>query len=121
MINARAETVAKRSAYRAALRYDRCLVPAGGFYEWRATDHGTQPNLIHLPEEPLFTFAGLYDTWHSPDGSELRTYTMITCEANALMAPIHNRMPVILPRAAEVAWLGPCRRLVVIPSTHTTT
>jgi putative SOS response-associated peptidase YedK len=106
-INARAETVAERPAYRAALRYHRCLVPANGFYEWRATRRGKQPYFIHLSDEPLFAFAGLYDIWYSPDGSELRTYTIITCEANALMAPIHNRMPVILPRDAEAAYLDP--------------
>jgi putative SOS response-associated peptidase YedK len=80
MINARAETVAERPAYRAALRYHRCLVPATGYYEWQATARGKQPYYIHLADEPLFAFAGLYDTWHSPDGTELRTYTIITCE-----------------------------------------
>jgi putative SOS response-associated peptidase YedK len=106
-INARAETVAERPAYRAALRYHRCLVPANGFYEWRTTGRGKQPYFIHLPGEPLFAFAGLYDVWHSPDGTELRTYTILTCAPNDLMAPIHNRMPVILPRESEAAWLDP--------------
>jgi putative SOS response-associated peptidase YedK len=117
MINARAETVAERPAYRAALRYHRCLVPAGGFYEWRATAHGKQPYFIHLRDEPLFAFAGLYDVWHGPDGSELRTYTILTCEANELLAPIHHRMPVMLPRDAEPAWLDPqeTRAAAVLP------
>ncbi len=106
-INARAETVAERPAYRSALRYHRCLVPAGGFYEWRSTPGGKQPYFIHLRDERLFAFAGLYEIWHSPDGSELRTYTIITCPPNQLMAPLHNRMPVILPREAEAAWLDP--------------
>jgi putative SOS response-associated peptidase YedK len=116
-INARAETVAERPAYRAALRYHRCLVPASGFYEWRATPRGKQPYFIHLPDEPLFAFAGLYDIWHSPDGSELPTYTIITCAPNELMAPLHNRMPVILARDAEAAWLDPgeTRAAAVLP------
>lgn len=106
-INARAETVAERPAYRAALRYHRCLVPATGYYEWQRTAHGKQPWYIHLSDEPVFAFAGLYDIWHSPDGSELRSYTILTTAANELMAPIHDRMPVILPREAEAAWLDP--------------
>jgi putative SOS response-associated peptidase YedK len=106
-INARAETVAERPSFRGPLRYHRCLVPASGFYEWRKTHRGKQPYYIHLPAEPLFAFAGLYDTWHAPDGSELWTYTIITTEANALMAPIHDRMPVILPQEVEAAWLDP--------------
>ena len=116
-INAHAETVAERPAYRAALRYHRCLVPASGFYEWRPTPRGRQPYFIHLPGEPLFAFAGLYDIWYSPDGSELRTYTIITCQPNALMAPIHNRMPVILARDAEAVWLDPqeTRTAAVLP------
>lgn len=117
MINARAETVAERPAYRSALRYHRCLVPANGFYEWRAVSHGKQPYFIHLREKPLFAFAGLYEIWHSPDGSELRTYAILTCQPNQLMAPIHNRMPVILPREAETAWLDPeeTRAAAVLP------
>jgi putative SOS response-associated peptidase YedK len=117
MINAQAETVAERPAYRAALRYHRCLVPASGFYEWQATPRGKQPYYVHLADEPLFAFAGLYETWHSPDGTELRTYTILTCEANAFLAPIYHRMPVILPREAESAWLDPreTRAAVVLP------
>ncbi len=116
-INARAETVAERPAYRAAFRYRRCLVPASGFYEWAKAPHGKQPYFIHLPDEPLFAFAGLYDVWHSPDGSELRTYTILTCAPNRLMASLHHRMPVILPRAAEAVWLDPheTRAAAVLP------
>jgi putative SOS response-associated peptidase YedK len=111
-INARAETVAERPAYRSAIRYHRCLVPANGFYEWCATRQGKQPYFIHLPGEPLFAFAGLYEIWHSPDGSELRSYAIITCQPNQLMAAIHNRMPVILPGEAEAAWLDPAETRV---------
>jgi putative SOS response-associated peptidase YedK len=106
-INARSETVAERPAYRAAFRYRRCLVPAGGFYAWRRTPHGQQPYFIHVPDEPLFAFAGLWESWHGPDGDELRTYTILTTTPNALVASIHDRMPVILPREVEDRWLDP--------------
>jgi putative SOS response-associated peptidase YedK len=117
MINARAETLAERPTYRAALRYHRCLVPANGYYEWRTTPAGREPYVVHLPDEPLLAFAGLSDVWYSPDGGEGRTYTIITCEPNAVMAPIHNRMPAILPREAEAAWLDPAetRAAAVLP------
>ncbi len=76
-----------------------------------------QVRFIHLPKGPLFALTGMYDVWHSPDAGELRTHTIITCEANTLMAPIHNRMPVILPRDAEAAWLDPqeTRAAAVLP------
>jgi putative SOS response-associated peptidase YedK len=104
-INARSETVAERPAYRAAFRYRRCLVPASGFYEWRKTPRGKVPYFIHLPNEPLFAFAGLWESWHGPEGDELRTFTILTTTPNALMAPLHDRMPVILPRELEAVWL----------------
>jgi putative SOS response-associated peptidase YedK len=106
-INARAETVAERPAYRAAFRYRRCLVPASGLYEWARTAHGKVPYFIRLPREPLFAFAGLWESWYGPDGDELHTYTILTTTPNTLMAPIHVRMPVILPREAEGRWLDP--------------
>ena len=105
LIHAHAETVAAHPAYRAALRYHRCLVPANGYYVWRATGHGKEPYFVHLRDEPLFAFAGLYAVWYSPDGTELRTYTILTCAPNSLIVPTQSRMPVILPRAAEAAWL----------------
>src|SRR5437763_1791047 len=78
-LSATADSVATRPAYRAALRYHRCLVPANGFYAWRATPHGKQPYFVHLPDDPLFAFAGLYAVCYSPDGTELRSYAIITC------------------------------------------
>lgn len=107
MINARAETVAEKPAYRRAFRTQRCLVPASGFYEWRRTEQGKQPYFIHLADAPLFAFAGLYDTWRDPAGAEIQTYTIITTAANDLMAPIHDRMPVILDPDDEDLWLDP--------------
>lgn len=106
-INARAETVAERRTYRGPLRHQRCLVPASGFYEWQRTEHGKVPHWIYLPDAPLFAFAGLWETWQDPEGDEILSYTIITCEPNALMAKIHNRMPVILRRDDEAQWLNP--------------
>jgi putative SOS response-associated peptidase YedK len=107
MINARAETVAEKPAFRRPLRSQRCLVPASGFFEWKREGDGKTPHFIHLPDEPLFAFAGLYDVWRDPDGQSVQSYTILTTEANAVMAPIHNRMPVILRREDEEEWLDP--------------
>ena len=104
-INARAETVSTSPTYRTPFRSRRCLVPASGFYEWQATKDGKQPYFIHLKDESLFAFAGLYDVWRDDEGKELLTYTIITTTPNSLMAPIHNRMPVILKREDEDVWL----------------
>jgi putative SOS response-associated peptidase YedK len=107
-INARAETVAAKPAFRKAFRSQRCLVPASGFYEWQKTPRGTQPYWISVKGESLVAFAGLWDAWQDPQtGDELHTYTILTCGPNALMEPIHNRMPVILERDAEAVWLDP--------------
>ena len=107
MINARAETVAEKPAFRRAFRARRCLVPASGFYEWQRGARGKTPYYIHLPDMPLFAFAGLHETWRGPDGAELRTYTIITTAANDLMAPLHDRMPAILAPDDEETWLDP--------------
>jgi putative SOS response-associated peptidase YedK len=107
MMNARAETVAEKPSYRRPLRRQRCLVPATGFFEWQQTQNGKQPYYFHLRDEDLFAFAGLFDTWRDPQGRPLETYTIITIAANELLAPIHERMPVILPRDAEALWLDP--------------
>ena len=82
-------------------------MPASGFFEWQKLPHEKLPLFIHLTDQPLFAFAGLYEVWKGRDGTELRTYTIITTEPNDLMAPIHNRMPVILPRQLEEQWLQP--------------
>jgi putative SOS response-associated peptidase YedK len=107
MINARAETVAEKPAFRRLLRSQRCLVPASGFYEWKREGDGKTPHFIHLPDEPLFAFAGLYDIWRDPDGQAVKTYTILTTAPNDLMSEIHNRMPVILRREDEDDWLDP--------------
>ena len=107
-INARAETLAEKPSFRQLLDRRRCLVLADSFYEWQATSAGKVPHRILLRDEQPFAFAGLWDEWLDRSTGELRpTFTIITTEPNALMAGIHNRMPVILPdRAAEQAWLN---------------
>jgi putative SOS response-associated peptidase YedK len=105
MINARAETLAEKPSFKRLLRKRRCLVVADGFYEWKQ-EHGSKtPMYITLKDQEPFAFAGLWDSWQSPTGQELRTCTIITTEPNELMASIHNRMPVILPRQASELWL----------------
>ena len=107
-INARAETLAEKPSFRQLLDRRRCLVLADSFYEWQATPAGKVPHRILLRDEQSFAFAGLWDEWLDRSTGELHpTFTIITTEPNALMAGIHNRMPVILPnRAAEQAWLN---------------
>ena len=106
LINARAETIAEKPSFRGLLKGKRCLVPASGFYEWKKDGARKTPFYIRLRESPVFAFAGLYDVWHDPQGEGYATYTIITTEPNELMAPIHNRMPVILNRDDEIRWLS---------------
>jgi putative SOS response-associated peptidase YedK len=110
MINARAEAVAILPAFRDAFKVRRCIIPASGFYEWVQTDAAKQPYAIVPEGEPLFAFAGLWESWRDRAAGEsaerIRTCAIITGEPNELVAPIHNRMPVILPREAWAQWLG---------------
>jgi putative SOS response-associated peptidase YedK len=109
MINARAETVAEKPAFRAAFRQRRCLIPADGFFEWQKTPDGSkQPYLMARPDGEPFTMAGLWELWQPPGTDEpLETCTIITTEANETVAPIHHRMPVILSASDREAWLDP--------------
>ena len=111
MINARAETLAEKPSFRTALTRRRCLIPADGFYEWQAPAEGTKggktPTYLHRRDSGLFAFAGLWDEWHAPDGSPLRSCTIITTTPNAVAAQIHDRMPVILRPDDEAFWLDP--------------
>ncbi len=108
-LNARAETVWEKPAFRQAARQRRCLVPADGFYEWRAFNGKKYPYYIYLRDKTVFSFAGLWEKWVDPaTGEILKTYTILTTAANPLMEKIHNtkkRMPVILPRECERDWL----------------
>src|SRR5215470_13257767 len=109
MINARAETLAEKSSFKKLLHNRRCVIVADGFYEW-AQQPGTKsktPMYITLKNHEPFAFAGLWDSWHTPSGQQLRTCTIITTEPNALMATIHNRMPALLLPDALNSWLNP--------------
>ena len=105
MINARAETVAERPAFRAALRLRRCLVLADGYYEWRRDGRGRTPFRVALTSGEPFAFAGLWETWRNPAGQSITSCTILTTTANEILSSIHDRMPVILNREAETLWL----------------
>jgi putative SOS response-associated peptidase YedK len=109
LFNARAETAGERNAFRAALRHRRCLIPASGFYEWQKRGKGrSQPFLVTARDGGLFAFAGLMETFLAADGSEIDTATILTTSANAALADIHERMPVIVPPGGYARWLD-CR------------
>ncbi len=107
LINARAETVAEKPAFRSAFRQRRCLVLADGFYEWQQQEQKKQkqPFYFCLSDERPFAFAGLWEHWKGEDGEEIESCTLLTTEANELMQPIHNRMPVILDPKDYDLWL----------------
>jgi putative SOS response-associated peptidase YedK len=109
-INARAETVAEKPAFRTAFKKRRCLIPADGFYEWQRIGAGKQPYNIGLKGDEPFAFAGLWESWNDPDTREqVLTCSIITTTPNELTAPIHERMPVILPKERRAACLEPGR------------
>ncbi len=110
MINARAETLAEKPSFRNAFKYRRCLILADGFYEWQAHEERGKvtktPMYIRLKSGDPFAFAGLWEQWHAPDGSEVLSCAIITTEPNDFMKTIHNRMPVILPKDSYPQWLN---------------
>jgi putative SOS response-associated peptidase YedK len=114
LINARSETVTEKPSFRAAFKRRRCLIVADGFYEWqklepesgtKKTSAKKQPYYFHLTDHQPFGFAGLWEHWQSPAGDQIESCTILTTNANELMQPIHDRMPVILPAAAYQDWL----------------
>ena len=107
-INAKAETVAKNPAFREAIKNRRCLVPADAFYEWQKLDAKTkQPYAIALKSGELYALAGLWERWRDPKTRDpLETFTIITTDPNELVEPLHNRMPVIIPRRDYTRWLA---------------
>lgn len=109
LINARSETVAEKASFRTSLKYQRCLVFADGFFEWRSVlgQRTKIPTYIRMESGILFAFAGLFAHWQGADGTELTTSTIITTAAGRQLAPIHHRMPVILPTASFGPWLDP--------------
>ncbi len=107
LINARAETVAQKPAFRDAFKQHRCLVLADSYYEWQAGANGKTPYRFVLDSGEPFAFAGLWAEWKDANGDPLRSFTLITTSPNATTAPVHNRMPVILRPEAEARWLDP--------------
>lgn len=107
LINARAETVAEKPAFRTPFIKHRCLVLSDGFYEWDKKSAQHIPYRVILKGQKPFVFAGLCDYWKDDKGNEVRSFAIITTEANSLVSKVHDRMPVILPREAEEEWLDP--------------
>ena len=107
MINARAETISEKPAFRHAFKTQRCLIVADGFFEWKQEDNRKLPMYIRLSSGKVFSFAGLYNIWTSPEGAVMYTCTIVTTEANQLVKSFHDRMPVILPKNEEGLWLDP--------------
>jgi putative SOS response-associated peptidase YedK len=105
IINVRAESFVEKHTFRKSLREKRCLIPATGFYEWKAEGGKKQPYYIQVSDEPLFSFAGIWSEDKDKVGETVRTFAIITTEANEFMRTIHDRMPVILPREREMSWL----------------
>src|SRR5262249_41276153 len=107
LINARAETVAEKPAFRSAFKHRRCLIPADGFFEWKNEGGRKQPYYITLQDGGLFALAGLWEEWHSGAGEVMPSCTIITTEANEVVRPLHERMPVILEVTGYADWLDP--------------
>lgn len=107
MFNARAETIAEKPSFKNAFKRHRCLIVADGFYEWEKLGRVKKPFYFSLQSNEPFGFAGLYDTWISPDHQQINTCTIITTEPNELIRPIHDRMPVILSKDQEAIWIDP--------------
>lgn len=107
MINARAETASEKPSFKNALKRRRCLIIADGFYEWQRQDGKKQPYYFRLESGQPFAFAGLWENWHSSEGETITSCTILTTEANDLLRPIHDRMPVILDAKDYDTWLDP--------------
>ncbi len=106
LINARSETAAEKPSFRAALKNQRCLVVADGFYEWKNTPDGKAPHWIHFEDRRPFAFAGLWESWKSPDRETFHSCTILTTRPNTVVAPIHDRMPVILDPSVYDEWMA---------------
>lgn len=108
LINARSETVIEKASFKTSFKKKRCLIPADGFYEWKKEGKLKQPYLIHRKDAKPFAFAGLWSIWRDPErGQPVETFTILTTDANDLMRPLHDRMPVILDRENFDFWLDP--------------
>jgi len=128
LINARAEAAPQKPAFRAAFRHRRCLVPADGFYEWKSGKGKKHSYLVSMADGSTFAFAGLWEKWRSTEGEIIESCTVLTTDANDLLRPIHDRMPVVLAEENYDAWLDSAARqpelllplLVAYPSEHMT-
>jgi putative SOS response-associated peptidase YedK len=107
MINARAETAAEKPAFRAAFRRRRCLVPADGFYEWKPHPKRRRPHHVRLAAGELFSLAGLFEAWKSPEGEAIESCTLLTTAANAVVGALHDRMPIVVDPEHYPRWLDP--------------
>jgi len=107
MVNARSETAASKPAFRGPMRHHRCLIPADGFFEWKGARGAKHPYYFRRPGRDPFCFAGIFDHWGAADGSEIESAAILTTAANDFMAPIHDRMPVVIPASAYDRWLDP--------------
>ena len=105
LINARGESVLEKPAFRAAMKYRRCLIPADGFYEWQKAGDRKRPFYVRGKDGGPLAYAGLWESWHGPNGEELETAAIVTTRANGTLAPIHERMPVVVPPEAFDLWL----------------
>src|SRR6516162_7048727 len=105
IINARAETVRDKPSFRSAFKQRRCLIPVSGFYEWKRTAKPKQPYFVCPRDRGLFSFAGLWESWHDQEGEVIDSCTILTTSANELMQSIHDRMPVSLDPASDDVWL----------------
>lgn len=108
LINARCETLEEKPSFRESFRSRRCLVPADSFYEWKKLNKNSkQPYRIKLIKEPYFFFAGIFDSWLSPDQKVVKSFSILTTEPNEVVKDIHNRMPVIIDKSQKDLWLNP--------------
>jgi putative SOS response-associated peptidase YedK len=109
LINARGESLSDKPAFRAAMRYRRCLFPADGFYDWRREGARASPHYVRPKAGGPMALAGLWENWMGPHGEEVETAVIVTTRANRMLAPIHPRMPVIVPPEAFDLWLDSAR------------
>ena len=107
MINSRVETLAEKHTYDKELKEGRCLIPASGFFEWKKEKDSKVPMYIHLKKREMFALAGISSDWTAPDGTILKTCSIITTTPNSFMQAIHDRMPAILPKEMESEWINP--------------
>ena len=112
-INARSETLEEKPSFRTSFQRKRCVIPASGFFEWHTK---TREPYYFTPKDTLFSFAGLWDGWKTPDGKELLSCTIITADANKTIKPIHDRMPVILDKDGIDTWLNPSSEVSLLKS-----